>query len=99
MKTEKKYKGVVIPAVTPLTADHELDYSAVEKMFDHFTANGVHPFILGTTGEAASIPFSVKKEFLQLAGRLKKSGDILYAGISSNALQEAIDLAGLSFDH
>jgi dihydrodipicolinate synthase/N-acetylneuraminate lyase len=98
MKAEKKYGGVVVPAVTPLTADHKLDHGAVEKMFNHFNANGVHPFILGTTGEAASIPFSVKKEFLGLAGRLKKNGDTLYAGISSNALQEAIDLARCSFD-
>lgn len=99
MKTEKKYSGVVIPAVTPLTASLQLDHEAVERMFEHFHNNGVHPFILGTTGEGASVPFSMKKEFLQLAGKLKKNGGVLYGAISSNALQESVDLANYSFDN
>jgi 4-hydroxy-tetrahydrodipicolinate synthase len=99
MKTEKKYSGVVIPAVTPLTADLKLDHDAVAKMFEFFHGNGVHPFILGTTGEGASIPFAMKKEFIHLAGELKKEDAILYASISSNALEESIDLAKYSFDN
>jgi dihydrodipicolinate synthase/N-acetylneuraminate lyase len=99
MNTEKKYSGVVIPAVTPLTSDHKLDHGAVERMFGHFHQSEVHPFILGTTGEATSFPFSMKIEFLQLAGRRKKNNDVLYAGISANALAESIALAKHSFDN
>jgi len=99
MNTAKKYRGVVIPVVTPLTSDHKLDPGAVERMFDHFHQSEVHPFILGTTGEATSFPFSMKIEFLQLAGRLKKNSDVLYAGISANALAESIALAKHSFDN
>lgn len=99
MRNEKKYRGVVVPAVTPVTASYKLDHDAVERVFDHFRRNGVHPFILGTTGEAASFPFSVKIEFLQLAGRLKKNDDLLYAGISANALTESIALAKHAFDN
>ena len=99
MNTAKKYRGVVIPVVTPLTSDHKLDHGAVERMFDHFHQSEVHPFILGTTGEATSFPFSMKIEFLQLAGRLKKNSDVLYAGISANALAESIALAKHSFDN
>ncbi len=98
MKT-KKYHGIVIPAVTPLTSQFSLDHGAVEKMFDNFYGNNVLPFILGTTGEGPSLPLAVKKEFLQVAGRLKKSGTVLYAGISSNILEEAVDLAKASFDY
>ena len=99
MTTEKKYSGVVIPAVTPLTADHHLDVGAVERMFDRFHNNSVYPFILGTTGEAASLPFSLKKEYLLTAGRMKRSGSILYAGISSNVFAESLELAKYSFDN
>jgi 4-hydroxy-tetrahydrodipicolinate synthase len=98
MNTEKKYSGVVIPAVTPLTPDYKLDHEAVERIFDNFRKHGCHPFILGTTGEAASLPFALKKEFLELAGKLKKGADVLYAGISSNVLEESIALAKHSFD-
>jgi 4-hydroxy-tetrahydrodipicolinate synthase len=99
MEIGKKYSGVVIPAVTPLTADLKLDHGAVGKMFQFFHANNVHPFILGTTGEGSSIPFEMKKEFINLAGKIKKWGDVLYAAISSNAFEESIDLAKHSFDN
>ena len=56
------------------------------------------PFILGTTGESASLPVELKKDYLQLAAKLKQPGTLLYAGISSNCLQESIDLAKQSFD-
>ena len=99
MKPEKKYSGVVIPAVTPLTADLKLDHGAAARMFEFFHSNKVHPFILGTTGEGDSIPFAMKKEFIQLAVKLKKQRDVLYASISSNALEESIDLAKCSFNN
>ena len=99
MKTEKKYSGVVVPAVTPLTEDHKLDHSSVERMFNHFHENGVHTFILGTTGEAASLSLSLKKEYVQTAGSQKKSDTVLYAGISSNVLAESIALAKHGFDN
>lgn len=99
MKTKKKYSGVVIPAVTPLTEDKNLDHGAVERMFDNFRRNNVSPFILGTTGEAASLPQVVKSDYIKLAGKLKKEGDRLYAGISSNCVTETIDLAKQSFDN
>jgi 4-hydroxy-tetrahydrodipicolinate synthase len=98
MKPDKKYSGIVIPAVTPLTQEHQLDEAAVDNMLDYFRRHGVHPFILGTTGESASIPVQMKKQYLQLAGKLKREGEMLYAGISSNCLSESIDAAKECFD-
>src|SRR5689334_24840949 len=98
MLKEKKYSGVVIPAVTPLTEKHSLDHDAVENIFDHFRKSGVHPFILGTTGEAASLPLSMKFEFLHLAGKLNKNDDTLYVGISANSIDESVELARRGFD-
>jgi Dihydrodipicolinate synthase/N-acetylneuraminate lyase len=95
---KKKYSGIVIPAVTPLTANHQLDHEAIERIFSNFYQYDVMPFILGTTGEASSLPFYIKDEYIKLAVRLKKPGSILYAGISSNCLEDSIDLAKKSFD-
>ena len=97
MKREKKYSGVVVPAVTPFTKTYALDGVAVEKMFNNFRQHKVHPFILGTTGEAASVPIQMKKELISLAGRLKQSGDVLYAGISSHVFEESVLLARHAF--
>ena len=82
MHTKKKYQGIIIPAITPLTAEYKLDYSAVEKLFFNFYKHDVMPFILGTTGESSSLPSSIKDQYIGLASKLKKEGTILYAGIS-----------------
>jgi len=94
----KKYRGTIVPAITPLNADLTLDVAAVERLFLLFREHGVQPFILGTTGEAASLPISLKQEYMRVAGRLKKDGDVLYAGISSNCLPDSVEAASFAFD-
>jgi dihydrodipicolinate synthase/N-acetylneuraminate lyase len=98
MKVKKKYHGVVIPAITPLTHDYKLDHGAVEKMFANFYEHDAVPFILGTTGEAASLCMEVKRDFISTAARFKKPGTMLYAGIASNCFEESVELARLAFE-
>jgi 4-hydroxy-tetrahydrodipicolinate synthase len=64
----------VVPAVTPLTESFQLDHGAVESMFDNFYRNHVLPFILGTTGESASLPFELKADYVRQAGKNKQKG-------------------------
>jgi dihydrodipicolinate synthase/N-acetylneuraminate lyase len=99
MSTGKKYKGIIVPAVTPLTESFLLDEDAVEKLFQQFYAHRVSPFILGTTGESASLPLTFKEVYVKKAGKIKQPGTMLYAGISSNNLRESIDFAKFCFDH
>ncbi|KAA5540891.1 dihydrodipicolinate synthase family protein [Adhaeribacter rhizoryzae] len=98
MKQHKKYQGVIVPTITPLRENLQLDTEAVEKIFNHLRRHEAMPFIMGTTGEAASLPLNLKKEFIQLAGKLKQPGDMLYSGIASNCLTESVDLAKYCFD-
>jgi dihydrodipicolinate synthase/N-acetylneuraminate lyase len=93
MSTGKKYTGVIVPAVTPLTSDCQLDAIAVEKIFNSFYQHNIAPFILGTTGEAASLPMQVKKDYVVAAAKNKKPDTLLYAGIGSNVLDESIEFA------
>jgi dihydrodipicolinate synthase/N-acetylneuraminate lyase len=85
--------GIIVPAITPLTADYKLDETAVKKIFNSFYQHNIAPFILGTTGEAASLPMQVKKDYVLAAAKNKKTGTLLYAGISSNVLEESIEVA------
>lgn len=98
MQHQKKYKGVVVPAVTPLTASLTIDEDAVERMLANFRQHHVTPFILGTTGESASLSLSVKQDYLKAATRLKNPGDELYVGVSSNILEESIVFADRCFE-
>ena len=88
----KKYQGIVVPAITPLNADRTLDTKAVEKLLPSFP----HPFILGTTGEFPSLPHNLKQEFIRLAGRIKKPGQQLYVGISSTCFADSVEYAHTS---
>jgi len=93
MSIKKKYTGVIVPTVTPLTDKLRLDEKAVAKLFSLFYKHNISPFILGTTGEAASLPMQVKKDYVLAAEKNKKMGSLLYAGIGSNVLTESIDFA------
>src|ERR1051325_9686344 len=99
MKKNKKYHGIVVPSVTPLTSDYKLDEGALEKVFENFYHNDVVPFVLGTTGESASLPLQFKKAYIKKAVSLKKKGTFLYAGISSTCFSDSIDLAKFCFDN
>jgi dihydrodipicolinate synthase/N-acetylneuraminate lyase len=98
MKPDKKFKGTIVPAITPLTTGYQLDEEAVERMFAHLQDNDAMPFILGTTGESASLPAEVKNAYLAKAVKLKAPGAQLYVGVSSNTIKETINLANQSFD-
>ena len=72
MSMQKKYQGLVIPMITPITAKGSLDKNAVEKIFDLFHSQRAAPFILGTTGESSSVSLEMKKKYIKRAGKLKK---------------------------
>lgn len=99
MKELKKYSGVVVPAITPLTDSLQLDEQTVEGLFNHFYDHHLSTFILGTTGEAASLSLAIKKNYVKAAQKCKRPGFPLYAGISSNALHESIEFAKYCADH
>ena len=89
----KKYTGIIIPAVTPLTEKLQIDEAAVSRLFALFYQHKMAPFILGTTGESTSLPLQLKKDYVMAAGKNKKMGSLLYAGIGSNVLAESINFA------
>src|SRR5689334_15624091 len=98
MNCEKTFQGIVIPAITPLKKDYTLDEAAVENIFASFRHNDVHAFILGTTGESSSLPIGLKAAYIKAAARLRQPGTVLYTGISSNCLQESVELAEMSVE-
>ena len=98
MKKSKKYSGVIIPAITPLTSNYKLDEGAVEKLFSYYYKYNTLPFILGTTGESSSLPLSLKEAYVKAAVKNKKPGTLLYAGISSNVVNESIEFAKFCAD-
>lgn len=94
MKPTTKYQGVVVPMVSPFTADGRIDAPSVEKVVDYLAAARVAGiFPLGTTGESASVPADEKRRLIELTVERTAKRTMVYAGISSNCLRESIELA------
>ncbi len=80
--------------ITPLKGDDELDIEGTSRLVEHMLAGGVHAlFLLGTTGEAQSLTYRLRYEFVervcrQVAGRVP-----VLVGVTDTALDESVRLA------
>jgi dihydrodipicolinate synthase/N-acetylneuraminate lyase len=87
-------RGIIPPIVTPLLARDELDAAGLERLIEHMLAGGVHGlFVLGTTGEAPSLSYRLRRELIervcrQVAGRVP-----VLVGITDTAFVEAANLS------
>jgi 4-hydroxy-tetrahydrodipicolinate synthase len=89
----KKYSGIVVPMVTPITEEGKIDLISVEKICLRFVEFGVSPFLLGTTGESPSLTSKnshilIKKAVESISGKVN-----VYVGISGNCVSQNINRA------
>jgi 4-hydroxy-tetrahydrodipicolinate synthase len=97
----KKYElgyGVIVPMVTPVTPQNEIDLSGVSNLVEHIISGGAAPFILGTTGESASIAEEDRIGFVKKMVEVSGERSYTYAGISSPSLKTSIHAAHQYFD-
>lgn len=95
---EIKPQGVVIPMVSPFTPGGKIDEPAARRLVEHIVDNGCHPFILGTTGEALSIPMDSRLVYMKAATEANAWRKTLYAGIAGMCLKETIEAGQLFAD-
>lgn len=94
MNTTPTPQGIVVPMVTPVTAGGDLDAPAVRRILDWLVEGGVDGiFVLGTTGEAASLAASARRAVVALSAEHLAGRRPLYAGIGGNAFAESRDAA------
>lgn len=91
MKLKEKFKGVIVPMVSPVTDNFNVDEPAVERIIASFVKNDVIPFVLGTTGEAASLSASQKVELVKASHKSLEGKLPLMAGIGGNSLFTSIE--------
>lgn len=87
----KKVRGVVVPMVTPLDAQHEIETDGVHQMVRHLVGAHTAPFVLGTTGEAPSLALRLKIRLVTETVKATAGSMPVYAGISGNSLELSID--------
>lgn len=87
-----KYKGVIVPMISPLTADFKADRAATQRIVKYFGTYGVHPFIAGTTGEVSGLSLAQKSDLVQAAVEAGSKEQIIYASVASNCYEETVDM-------
>lgn len=89
-----RYSGVIPPLVTPMLARDQLDYAGLERLIEHVLAGGVHGiFVLGTTGEAPSLSYALRREMIAETIRIVSSRVPVLVGITDTAFVETVRLA------
>lgn len=93
MKELKKYHGVVVPMVTPVTKEGNIDVAAVERIVTNFAKNHVSPLIMGTTGEGNSVSVKNGVDMISAAKRVATEEMTIYAGLAGNCISEQKEAA------
>ncbi len=97
MLTQETFKGIIPPMITPLNEDFSLDVEHTIRMVHHLIDGGVDGiFILGTTGEAASLSTDVKSDLIRLVGREVGGRVPRLVGITDCSFVESLDLASIA---
>lgn len=98
---KKKYCGVVVPMVTPVSEDGSIDTQAVERIITLFAENGVSPLLMGTTGEGNSVSAADGILLVQTAVKARHQFSVLnghcsmiiYANLTGNCFSEQLKQA------
>ncbi len=94
MQTTRRFSGIIPPLVTPLKARDELDNAGLERLIEHVLAGGVSGiFLLGTTGEAPSLSYRLRRELIDRVCRLVQNRVPVLVGITDTAFVESVNLA------
>lgn len=88
---QKRFSGVVVPMITPLNPDFTVDVIAVKRIITLFAQHGIHPLVLGTTGESSSINAVESYKLVEAAVKAKGTNQIIYAGLVGNQVGDLIE--------
>jgi len=91
---EPLYRGIVPPLVTPLEDRDKIDLPGTQRLLEHVIQGGVSGiFILGTTGEAPSLSYRLRRDFIQLVTEIVADRVPVLVGITDTSLVESLKLA------
>ncbi|MFA5814433.1 MAG: dihydrodipicolinate synthase family protein [Bacteroidales bacterium] len=92
-------KGIIPPVITPLIDNNTLDVQGFENLIEHLLSGGVHGlFMLGTTGEATSLSYELRKELIKRTSELVNHRVPVVVGITDTSLDGSMKIAEYSAD-
>src|SRR6266550_2599529 len=86
------FSGMVAPLPTPLEAQDRLDVDGLQRLIEHVIVGGVQGvFTLGTTGEAPSLSYRLRREVLQSTCKMVRGRVPVFVGITDTAFVESVN--------
>ena len=87
----RRLEGVMVPLVTPLNEKEELDGKALETLIEHVMEAKVHSlFVLGNTGEFASLTGDVKEAMMRKVKEIVDGKMPVFVNVSDVSTKRAI---------
>lgn len=91
MPEHSRLAGLVVPMVTPITSAGTLDEQSTRRVVNWLTDAGVDGiFVIGTTGEAASLAQDQRAQLVALTLKEVDGRCRVYAGIGGNCVAESL---------
>src|SRR6056297_1794166 len=91
--------GLIVPLVTPLADYDQIDRPGTQRLLQHVISGGVEGiFILGTTGEAPSLSYRVRREFIELVCQEVDHRVPVLVGLTDTSFVETITLSQVAAD-
>lgn len=91
---QRPFRGIIPPVITPLLDRDRLDIDGLERLVEHLIAGGVSGlFILGTTGEAPSLSYHLRRELIERVCKQVGDRTAVLVGITDTAYVESVKLA------
>ncbi len=98
-KLKSPLTGIIAPLVTPLLDYDSLDMEGLERLIEHTIGGGVNGlFILGTTGEFASLGYNLRIEMIEKTCSLVNERVPVLVGITDSAFAESLNLARVAYE-
>ncbi len=88
-----RHRGVVVPLVTPVTAEGTLDEAAASRLVDHLARNHCGMLVLGTTGEVASLSARMRSRYVEIAVKVSAHRTPVFACIAHNSFADSVEAA------
>lgn len=90
----RRFQGIIPPLVTPLRERDALDDEGLQRLVEHLIGGGVRGlFILGTTGEAPSLSYRLRRELITHVCQLAHGRVPVLVGVTDTSFVESVELA------
>jgi dihydrodipicolinate synthase/N-acetylneuraminate lyase len=90
-------RGIIPPIVTPLIEHDKIDEPGTRRLLEHvIQANVAGVFVLGTTGEFASLSPAVRADFIRLCCQVVDGRVPLLIGITDSSITTTIEMATIA---